>query len=148
MRKVCSTYVSIVAGLVLFLFPSGTLYSNRILNSPTLIKNQLQTSSPAHLQSGQHIGAADTSSENAVKEYAIQVGAFAKKENAERLKKRIQTAGYRVDIYENLLDGQRLLYLVWVGVYLSEESAQPDVAVIKSKFKIDGVIRPRTVARR
>lgn len=148
MREVCSTYFSIVAGLVLFLFPSGTLYSNRILNSPTMIENQLQTTPPAHLQSGQQISAADSSSLNAVKEYAIQVGAFTKKGNAERLKRRIQTAGYRVDIYENLLDGQRLLYLVWVGVYQSEESAQPDVAVIKSKFKIDGVIRPRTVARR
>jgi hypothetical protein len=90
----------------------------------------------------------DTSTDQSIKEYAIQVGAFAKKKNAERLQQRIQTDGYRVDVYENLIDGKRLFYLVWVGVYRSEEEAQPDLTVIKSKFDIDGVIRPRTISRR
>ncbi len=148
MWKICGMYLPTVAGLALLLSPSGMLHGHQTSVYSGAIERQIQTTSPDNRISVHSLNGEDSASQIAVKEYAIQVGAFAKKEHAERLRKRIQKAGFRVDIYENLLDGQRLLYLVWVGVYQSEESAQPDLAVIKSKFKIDGVIRPRTIARR
>ncbi|HUL44237.1 MAG TPA: SPOR domain-containing protein [Bacteroidota bacterium] len=77
-------------------------------------------------------------------EYSIQVGAFAKKTNAEKLCKKIKAGGYKAEVLENLLDGKNLLYLVWVGSYLSPEAADKDLAGIKTKYRIAGVLRPRT----
>jgi len=77
-------------------------------------------------------------------EYSIQVGAFAVKGNAEKLYRRVTAGGYKAEILENLLDGKNLLYLVWVGSYASPDLANKDLAGIKSKFKIAGVLRPRT----
>jgi SPOR domain len=78
-------------------------------------------------------------------EWAIQVGAFTKKENAEKLLQKITADGYLVNIYENLLDGKNLYYLVWVGSFNSEEEAKPLLKEIKAKYKIEGVLRARQV---
>lgn len=115
---------------------------------PATIGNAALLSSPDAFIPQQATISGDSTTHKAVKEYGIQVGAFSKKKNAIRLQQKIQAAGYRVDIYENFIDGKQLLYLVWVGIYLSEEDAQPDLTAIKSNFNIDGVIRPRTVSRR
>jgi cell division septation protein DedD len=82
-----------------------------------------------------------------VVEYAIQVGAFSVRKNADKLKRKLRSAGYRVDIYPNILDRKQTLYLVWVGTYKNAVDAEPDRAAILERFRIDGVIRPRTAAQ-
>ena len=82
--------------------------------------------------------------QNIANEYAIQIGAFGVKQNAERMQKKLILGGFKAEIFENLLDGKNLLYLVWIGSYTSAEAAQKDIAEIKEKFNISGVLRPRT----
>jgi hypothetical protein len=77
-------------------------------------------------------------------EYAVQIGAFSLKENAEKLYGRFRNEGYKVDIYENLLDGKNLLYLVWIGSYTTLEDAQRIQAELKKKYNYESVIRPRS----
>jgi len=77
-------------------------------------------------------------------EFAVQVGAFSKKRNAERLAQRFRDDGWRVDTFDNLLDGHLTYYLVWIRSYESPEEAQRYQTVIESKYKIHGVIRQRT----
>ncbi len=77
-------------------------------------------------------------------DYAIQVGAFAHRAYAVKLKQKLAKAGYKVDVYDNFIDGKKLLHLVWVGTYSSESEAQAERAAISQQFKIDGVIRART----
>ena len=77
-------------------------------------------------------------------EFAIQIGAFAIKQNAERMQKKLIAGGFKAEIFENLLDGKNLLYLVWIGSYPSAEAAQKDLSDIKEKFNLSGVLRPRT----
>ncbi len=81
-------------------------------------------------------------------EWAIQVGAFTRKDNADKLLQKISTDGYLVNVYENLLDGKNLYYLVWVGSFKSEEEAKPLLKEIKNKYKIEGVLRARQVWRK
>ncbi len=92
-------------------------------------------------------GINDSAGPKPVKELAIQLGAFALKKNALRLQQRLRAIGYHADIFENLIDGKNLLYLVWVGSYPSEEAAKPDLDSIKARIKIEGVARPRSFAR-
>jgi SPOR domain len=75
--------------------------------------------------------------------WAIQIGAFAVKKNAENLKNKIAADGYLVNVYENLLDGKNVLYLVWVGMLATPEEAKPLLKEIKSRYNIDGVLRVR-----
>ena len=82
--------------------------------------------------------------ENQGNEYAIQIGAFSKRENAEKLQMKFSSEGYRVDIFENLLDGRNLLYLVWIGNFSTQEEAQKLIKELKVKYNIDGVIRLRS----
>jgi|GEM_PF-2075219 len=76
-------------------------------------------------------------------DFAIQIGAFSIRENAEKLRKNFDADGYRADIYENLLDGKNVLYLVWIGNYASAGEASQHLPEIKSRYKIEGLIRPR-----
>lgn len=76
-------------------------------------------------------------------EYAIQIGAFATKRNAERLSRRFTVEGYRTDIYENLPDGRNLIYLVWVGSYRSRDEAMEQIREIKKRYKIEGILTTR-----
>lgn len=76
-------------------------------------------------------------------EYAVQVGAFAQKGNALKLQRRLRSDGYRVDVYDNLLDGKNLLYLVWVGSFKTEQEAEKLLPRLKSKHQIHGVVRVR-----
>jgi hypothetical protein len=82
-----------------------------------------------------------------VPEYSIQVGAFARQKNADRLQQKLRAAGYRTDVYKNYLAANKLYYLVWVGSYKTEDGAKPDLLTLKEKFNIDGVIRLRSVLR-
>ncbi|HUN64718.1 MAG TPA: SPOR domain-containing protein [Bacteroidota bacterium] len=80
-----------------------------------------------------------------IQEFSIQAGAFASQANADKLQQKLRAGGYRTDVYKNFLGGKKLFYLVWVGSYHSEEEAKPDLASLKSKFNISGVIRPRSI---
>jgi len=86
----------------------------------------------------------DQSPKEQGREYAVQIGAFSIRENAEKLQQRFASEGYNVDIYENLLDGKSLLYLVWIGSYYTEGEAQQVLLEIKSKYKTIGVVRMRS----
>ena len=77
-------------------------------------------------------------------EYTVQVGAFSQRENAERLRQRLEKEGYKTDIYGNLLDGKNLLYLLWVGSFKSPDEARKQIQSLKIKLNIDGVLRPRS----
>lgn len=76
-------------------------------------------------------------------EWAVQIGAFSIRENAVKLQQKMISGGYRSTVYENLLDGRNLLYLVWVGTYDTAEEALPLVKELKGKFNINGVLRMR-----
>jgi len=80
--------------------------------------------------------------------YAIQVGAFAVMENAEKLAGRLRAEGFRPVIYDNLLDGQHLLHLVWVGNFDRAEDAEPVIRKIEKVTGIRGVLRERMIWRR
>jgi hypothetical protein len=81
-------------------------------------------------------------------DYAVQIGAFSIRENAEKLQQRFLAEGYNVDIYENLLDGKNLLYLVWIGSFNNENEAQRIQTEVKTKYNIDGLIRMRSAWKR
>ncbi len=78
-------------------------------------------------------------------EFAIQIGAFSIKKNADKLKKRFSLAGYDANLYENFIDGKNLLYLVWIGAFKTAEDAQPTLQEIKKKYNIEGVLRMRSL---
>lgn len=77
-------------------------------------------------------------------EWAVQIGAFSIKENARKLQQKLISNGYRATVYENLLDGKNMLYLVWVGVFDTAEEARPLIKELKTKFNIDGVLRVKS----
>ncbi len=76
-------------------------------------------------------------------EYAIQIGSFPTKRDAERLSRKFSSVGYQADIYANFPDGKTLIYLVWVGSYRSREEAKEEIRTIKKRFNIDGVLTTR-----
>jgi hypothetical protein len=78
-------------------------------------------------------------------EYAIQVGAFAKKNNAFILQRKLSQYGYRADVYEDYIQGKPLLYLVWVGSFNSINDAFTLWQEIRDVYKISGVVRMRSV---
>jgi len=77
-------------------------------------------------------------------EYAIQVGAFAIKENAERFQKQFIAEGYITMVYENFLDGKNLLYLVWIGSYPTREAAELQMKEVNLRHKIKTILRTRS----
>jgi len=77
-------------------------------------------------------------------EYAVQVGAFEKKSNALKLQATLSHVGYQVDVYENYLDGKKLLYLVWVGNFTTVEGADSISKEITAGQKLKGVLRMRS----
>jgi cell division protein FtsN len=78
-------------------------------------------------------------------EYTVQVGAFSHRQNAVKLSNKFKTAGFKVNIYTNYLDGKPLLFLVWVGSYKSFDDVASAQRIIKIAYNIDGVIRERSV---
>jgi cell division septation protein DedD len=80
--------------------------------------------------------------------YAIQMGAFTKRENAVKLSRQLGGGGYRAEVFENLIDGKQLLYLVWVGAYRTMDDVMKTLVTLRLEYRIDGVVRERTVCRR
>ncbi len=77
--------------------------------------------------------------------YAVQMGAFSLRENAENLVSRLKSNGIDAVIYDNLIDGKRLLFLVWVGRFDSAEEAIRDIRRIEDLTGIRGVLREQMV---
>jgi hypothetical protein len=80
-------------------------------------------------------------------EFAIQIGAFANRENAIRLRDTLAGRSYSVDIFENFIDGKRLYYLVWVGTFKTMAEAEKEAERMRSVDRIFGVVRQRNMAR-
>lgn len=80
--------------------------------------------------------------------YAVQVGAFAVMENAEKLAGRLRAKGFNAVIYDNLLDGKHLLHLVWVGRFDTPGEAEPVIREIEEATGIRGVLREQMIWRR
>lgn len=76
---------------------------------------------------------------------AVPMGAFSLRENAENLVSRLKLNGIDAVMYDNLIDGKRLLYLVWVGRFDSAEEAIRDIRRIEDLTGIRGVLREQTV---
>lgn len=74
--------------------------------------------------------------------YAVQVGAFLQRQNAEDQKKRYAQAGYKTEVVEKQ-EGRRKYYAVWVGELQTREQAFALVDELKKKFKV----RAHTVRR-
>ena len=69
--------------------------------------------------------------------YTVQAGAFTRKDNALKLKFDFDKAGYSSQIVEKSVGGS-LFHVVNVGKFASEEEAKSFLAVINSKFKLQG----------
>jgi cell division septation protein DedD len=80
-------------------------------------------------------------------EFAIQIGAFANRDNAIRLRDTLAGRSYAVDIFENFIDGKRLYYLVWVGTFKTMAEAEKEAERMRSVDRIFGVVRQRNMAR-
>jgi hypothetical protein len=91
-----------------------------------------------------NLASRDTQPRAQGEEWAVQIGAFSLKENAVKLQQKLISNGYRSSVYENLLDGKNLLYLVWVGTFDTADEARPLLKELKTKFNINGVLRMRT----
>jgi cell division septation protein DedD len=80
--------------------------------------------------------------------YAIQVGAFAVAENARALAASLTAKGFDPVIYDNLIDGKRMLHLVWVGRFDTPADAAPALERIRKLTGIEGVLREQMIWRK
>ncbi len=75
--------------------------------------------------------------------YALQAGAFLNRDNADRMKTRLQKNGFdsRVLILQDSKD--RTWYLVRSGTYTNENEAKKAIPSLKDKLAIKSVVRPK-----
>jgi len=114
-----------------------------LLNIPFIVSSPAQVDEKkelSHLQAAQEN---DSDVALPTGEFTVQVGAFSRKANAERLGRRFQNSGWSVDVYKNVLDRKKIYYLVWIGTYASLDEAHAQQALIEQKYRIRGVIRQR-----
>ena len=116
---------------------------SRYPQSPYILTNYA-----SHITEGSGEAASSDAANQSGAEYAIQVGAFSVRSNAEKLQQRLSVDGYRVDIFENFLDGKNLLYLVWIGSFKTMRDAQEGLSTIQSKTGIKGILRTRSSWKR
>lgn len=69
--------------------------------------------------------------------YSIQVGAFSTEANAQKFAS--QFSGYSTKIREKEISG-KILYVVLVGDFESENDARQEMQTLKNKFKVDGIL--------
>lgn len=91
---------------------------------------------------------ADDSTNGIVAVYAIQVGAFSVRENARVLAASLTSKGFDAVIYDNLIDGKRMLHLVWVGRFDTPQEATPALERIRRLTGIEGVLREQMIWRK
>ena len=70
------------------------------------------------------------------KPWVIQVGAFGKYTNANRLKKQLQNSGYKTEVHKINSNGKRL-HAVRIARYQSKTEAEKIGRSLKSKFGLD-----------
>jgi len=75
-------------------------------------------------------------------QYAVQVGAYLQRKNADDQKKRYAQAGYKTEVVEKQ-EGKRTYYAVWVGELATRDQAYALADELKKKFKV----RAHTVRR-
>ncbi len=68
-------------------------------------------------------------------QYTLQVGAFARTENANFMAQQISNRGYPTQLYEKVVNG-KILHLVWVGNFESAEQAEAFSELFKREFDI------------
>lgn len=74
--------------------------------------------------------------------YAVQVGAYLQRTNAEDQRKRYAQAGYKTEVVEKQ-EGKRKYYAVWVGELTTRDQAYALSDELKKRFKV----RAHTVRR-
>jgi cell division septation protein DedD len=107
----------------------------------------LLTGSASGLEREEAIRAEDSTG-SIVAVYAIQVGAFSVKENARALAASLTAKGFDAVIYDNLIDGKRMLHLVWVGRFDTPGEASPALERIRQLTGIEGVLREQMIWRK
>ena len=75
-------------------------------------------------------------------QFALQVGAYSSQENAEKQKLFFEDLGYPVEVI-NRLKGDRSLFLVLIGNYLTYEQAKSKEADIRRKYNISSFVVSR-----
>ncbi len=119
-----------------------------LLPLPVLSQQQGDTTKQISAVPAKRGSTKDTTTADYKREFAVQVGAFAIKENAELVREQFLAEGYRADVYENFLDGKKLLYLIWVGSFPTREEAESALDTIRTKHEINGILRTRTAERK
>ncbi len=76
--------------------------------------------------------------------YVIQVGTFAVRENAYRLKEKLQADGYVVEVRTCCSRQKNPFYVVFAGSFASTHEAFERLQTIKSAYGLDGLLRTRT----
>ena len=75
-------------------------------------------------------------------QFALQVGAYSSRENAEKQKLFFEDLGYPVEVFNRLRDS-RSLFLVCVGNYLTYEEAKEKAADIRKKYSVNSFVVSR-----
>ena len=72
--------------------------------------------------------------------YRVQVGAFSKKENAEKLKSNLKNNGYSAVIVVVTNSTGQEIYRVQVGAFSKKENAEKLKSELKEKMNLDAII--------
>ncbi len=79
--------------------------------------------------------------------YAIQVGTFAVKENAYRLKDKLRADGYSVEIRKYFSRYNGLFYVVFAGSFVSPHEAKEKMQAIRTAYSLNGLLRARNLGK-
>jgi tetratricopeptide (TPR) repeat protein len=88
------------------------------------------------------LGETAASTDKTQGQFALQVGAYSSRENAEKQKLFFEDLGYPVEVFNRLRDS-RSLFLVCVGNYLTYEEAKERAADIQKKYRVDSFVVSR-----
>jgi cell division septation protein DedD len=75
-------------------------------------------------------------------QFALQVGAYSSRENAEKQKLFFEDQGYPVEVINRVRDS-RSLFLVLVGNYLTYDDAKSRIAEIRQRYGVDSFVVSR-----
>ncbi|MBM2847052.1 MAG: hypothetical protein HW407_2364 [Bacteroidetes bacterium] len=75
-------------------------------------------------------------------QFALQVGAYLSRENAEKQKLFFEDLGFPVEVFNRLKDS-RSMFLVFVGNYLTYEEAKDKAADIRKSYSVDSFVVSR-----
>jgi len=75
-------------------------------------------------------------------QFALQVGAYSSRENADKQKLFFEDLGYPVEVFNRLKDS-RSMFLVFVGNYLTYEEAKEKATDIRKSYSVDSFVVSR-----